>query len=256
MNGYLTLTRKELRESVASYRVLIAAAVFLIAGISGPVLTHMLPDLLRNSTRSSDITIIVGKQTVVDAVDSYLSNMAQLPMLAAILLAMGAVADERAHGVGAMVLSRPISRVAYLLAKLTGYSLVLLGGLALGAIAAFYYIVLLFDGARLGPYLAINLGLAVTLLDVVAITLLCSTLLRSGVAAGGLAFVLFVALSTLPALWSPLGDSLPTSITGHAHALLGGAWGASALPRPLLGGLLLVVACSAAACLALRLQET
>jgi ABC-2 type transport system permease protein len=254
MNGYLTLTRKELRESLASYRVLIAAAVFLIAGISGPLLTHMLPDLLRNSS-TGNLKIIVGKQTVVDAVDAYLSNMAQLPMLAVILLTMGAVAEERAHGVGAMVLSRPIARGAYLLAKLTGYGLVLLGGLTLGAVAAFYYITLLFDGAHLGSYLAINLGVAVTLLDVLAITLLCSTLLPSGVAAGGLAFVLFIALSTLPALWSPLNDTLPMSVTDHAHAFLSGAWGASALPRPLLGGLALAAVCSAAACLVLRRQE-
>lgn len=254
MNGYLTLTRKELRESLAAYRVLIAAAVFLIAGISGPVLTHMLPDLLRHST-TGNIKVIVGRQTVVDAVDAYLSNMAQLPMVAAILLAMGAVAEERAHGVGAMVLSRPIARGAYLLAKLTGYGLVLLGGLALGAIAAFYYIALLFDGARLGPYLAINLGLAFTLLDVVAITLLCSTVLRSGVAAGGLAFVLFIVLSTLPGLWSPLGASLPTSITSHAHALLSGAWGAHDLVQPLLGGVVLLVMCISAACLALSRQD-
>ena len=254
MNGYLTLTRKELRESLATYRVLIAAAVFLIAGISGPLLTHMLPDLIRHST-TGNIKIIVGKQTVVDAVDAYLSNMAQLPILAAILLAMGAVAEERAHGVGAMVLSRPIARSAYLLAKLTGYGLVLLGALALGAIAAFYYIALLFARARLGPYLAINLGLAVTLLDVLAITLLCGTLLPSGVAAGGVAFVLFIALSTLPALWSPLGDNLPMSITGHAHALLSGAWGAGDLLGPVLGGLLLAAVCSGAACLALARRE-
>lgn len=254
MNGYLTLIRKELRESLATYRVLIAAAVFLIAGISGPLLTHMLPDLLRHST-TGNIKIIVGKQTVVDAVDAYLSNMAQLPMLAAILLTMGAVAEERARGVGAMVLSRPIARGAYLLAKLTGYSLVLLGGLALGAGAAFYYIALLFDGARAGPYLAINLGLAFILLDVEAITLLCSTLLPSGMAAGGLAFVLFIALSTLPALWSPLGDSLPMSITGHAHALLSGAWGAADLGRPLAGGAVLATLCVGGAYLALRKQE-
>jgi ABC-2 type transport system permease protein len=254
MTGYLALTKKELRESLKTSKLLIAAVVFVLAGTGGVILTYYLPDLVRNQA-GSGLTIIVGKQTVVNAVDAYLSNMAQLPMVAAILLAMGAVAEERAHGVGAMVLSRPVSRVAYMLAKLTGYGLVLLGGLALGAIAAFYYIALLFAGARLGPYLAINLGLAVTLLDVLATTLLCSTLLRNGVAAGGLAFVLFIALSTLPALWSPLGDSLPMSITGHAHALLSGAWGPSALPRPLLGGVLLAAACIAAACLALRRQE-
>jgi ABC-2 type transport system permease protein len=254
VSGYLTLTRKELRESLAAYRLLIAAAVFLIAGISGPLLTHYLPNILSSST-SGNIKIIVGKQTVVDAVNSYLSNMAQLPMVAAILLTMGAVAEERVHGVGAMVLSRPIARAAYLLAKLTGYGLVLLGGLALGACAAFYYIDLLFDGARLGPYLAINLGLAVTLLDVVTITLLCSTIMPSGVAAWGLAFVSFIALLTLPALWSPLGDSLPMSITGHAQALLSGTWGAGDLVGPVLGGLLLAVVGAGASCLVLIRRE-
>lgn len=254
MNAYLTLTRKELRESLAAYRMLIAAAVFLIAGISGPLLTHMLPDLLRGTT-SGNLTIIVGKQTVVDAVNAYLSNMAQLPMVAAILLAMGAVAEERAHGGGAMILSRPIARGAYLLAKFTGYGLVVLGGLALGAIAAFYYIALLFAGAQAGPFLAINLGLAATLLDVVAITLLCSTLLRSSVAAGGLAFVLFIALSTLPGLWSPLGTFLPTSVTGHAQALLSGTWGARDLVQPLVGGLLLLLLCIGSACLVLSRQD-
>ena len=254
MNGFLMLTRKELRENLATYRMLIAAAVFLIAGISGPLLTHMLPDLLRGSS-SGNLTIIVGKQTVVDAVNAYLSNMAQLPMVVAILLAMGAVAEERKHGGGAMILSRPIGRSAYLLAKFTGYSLVLLGALVLGAIAAFYYIALLFAGAQPGPFLAINLGLAATLLDVVAITLLCSTLLRSGVAAGGSAFVLFIVLSTLPGLWSPLGVWLPTSITGHAQALLSGTWGARELVQPLLGALLVLLVCIGSACLLLPRQD-
>jgi ABC-2 type transport system permease protein len=176
-------------------------------------------------------------------------------MLAAILLAMGAIAEERSHGVAAMVLSRPVSRSAYVLAKLTGYGLTLLGGLVLGAMVAFYYLVLLFDGAALGPFLLINVGLAAMLVDVLAITLLCSTVLRSGVAAGGLAFVLYILLASLPGFWSPLGDSLPGSITDHAHALLAGSWGAVDLARSLIGGLALAMLCVGAACLALRRQE-
>jgi len=254
MNGYRVLLAKELRESLAGGRALIAAAVFMLSGISGPVLTHLLPALLAHSSTSS-ITIRVGKQTVVDAIDSYLSNMAQLPMLACILLAMNAVAEERARGVCALILSRPVSRTAYLLAKLTAYGLVLGGALLLGAIAAFYYIAVLFTDARLGPYVLVNLGLASALLDVLAITLLCSTLLRSGVAAGGVAFVLFIALSTLPGLWSPLGAWLPTNITDHAHALLSGAWGARDLVQPLVGGVLLMILCIGAACLALSRQD-
>jgi ABC-2 type transport system permease protein len=254
MSGYLALTKKELRESLKTSKLLIAAVVFLLAGAGGVILTYYLPDLVRNQT-GSGVTIIIAKQTDVDAVDAYVKNVLQIPTLAIILLAMGSVADERAHGVGAMILSRPVSRVAYILAKLTGHGLTLLAGQLLGAIAAFYYIALLFNGAALGPYVLVNLGLAVSLLDVLAITLLCSTILRSGVAAGGLAFVLYVLLSSLPGFWSPLGDNLPGSVIDHAHALLAGTWGAVDLVRPLFGGLLLAAACSAAACLALRRQE-
>jgi ABC-2 type transport system permease protein len=254
MSGYLALTKKELRESLKTSRLLIAAVVFVLAGAGSVILTHYLPDLVQNQA-GSGVKIIVAKQTVVDAVDAYVKNVLQIPMLAAILLAMGSVAEERAHGVGAMLLSRPVSRVAYLLAKLTGYGLTMLGGLAIGAVVAFYYIVLLFDGASLGPFVLVNLGLAVTLVDLLAITLLCSTVLPSGVAAGGLAFVLYILLSSLPGFWPPLRDSLPGSITDHAQALLTGSWGAGDLVRPLLGGLLLAAACSTAACLALQRQE-
>lgn len=254
MNGYVGLAKKELRESLRTSRLLIACVVFVLAGCGGVVLTHYLPDLVRNQA-SSGVRIIVPKQTVVDAVDAYLKNVAQIPMLVVILLAMGAVAEERAHGVGAMILSRPVSRIAYLLAKLTGYGLTFLVAIAVGAVAAFYYIILLFDGASLGSYLLINLGLAAVVLDVLCITLLCSALLPSGVAAGGLAFVLYLLVSSLPGLWPPLSDSLPTSITGHAHALLAGTWGVGDLLRPLTGGLVLAALCIGGACLALLRQE-
>ena len=254
MNGYAAMARKELRESLKTSRLLIAAVVFVLAGCGGVIMTHYLPDLVRNQAGSS-MTIIIAKQTVVDAVDAYTKNVVQIPMLAAILLAMGAIAEERAHGVGAMILSRPVSRAAYLFAKLTGHGLTMLGGLVLGAATAYYYIVLLFDGASIGPYLLINLGLVAMLLDVIAITLLCSTMLRSGVAAGGLAFVLYILLSSLPGFWTPLGDSLPTAIVGHAHELLAGTWGAADLLRPLAGGVVLAGLCVAGACLTLARQE-
>lgn len=254
MSGYLALTKMELRESLKTSKLLIAAVVFILAGAGGVILTHYLPDLVKNQD-GSGMTIIVAKQTVVDAVDAYVKNVQQIPMLAAILLSMGAVAEERAHGVAAMLLSRPISRGAYLLAKLTGYGLTLLAGLVLGAVISFYYITLLFDGAALGPFLMVNVGLAAMLLDLLAITLLCSTVLRSGVAAGGLAFVLYILFSSLPGFWSPLGDSLPGSIMEHSRALLSGGWGAGDLARPLAGGLALAALCVGGACVALREQD-
>jgi hypothetical protein len=132
---------------------------------------------------------------------------------------------------------------------------VLLGGLVMGALAALFYLVLFFGSVPAGPYLAINLGIAQVLLDMLSITLLCSTLLPSGVAAGGMAFVLYILLSVVPTLVPSLGAALPTAITGHAHALLDGTWGVGDLAEPLLGGLLLAVLCAGASCLAMTRRE-
>jgi ABC-2 type transport system permease protein len=256
MNGYMVLTRKELRESWRTYRVLIAVAVFAFSGIVGPITTHMMPDLLRSGLGSNaHVHITVEPPTAADAVASYLSNVVQLPMLAVILLAMGAVAEERAQGIGALILYRPVSRAGYLLAKLTAQGAVLLAALVVGACAAFYYITLLFAGASLGPFLALNAGIAAIVVDVLALTLLCSTLLPSGVAAGGAAFTLYLIYSFVPQLWTPLGDLLPGTIVRHASSLLAGTWGGGDLLRPLLGGLVLAVLCIGGAVLALRRQD-
>jgi ABC-2 type transport system permease protein len=256
MNGYPTLIRKELQEVVRTYRLLIVAVVFLIAGLSGPLLTYYLPDILRSSSRSQHIHIVVGKQTALDAITSYVGSVTQLPMLAVILVAMGIIADEGRSGVASLILYRPISRAAYLLAKATASGGIVLVGIALGAAAAYYYTVLLFSSVGLGQFVLINVGLLVIALDVLALTLLCSALLPSSVAAGGAAFIAYVIYGTLPQFWPALADSLPTMIPAHASELLSGTWTAADLTRPCLGGVVLAAAALAGAYWALERQET
>jgi ABC-2 type transport system permease protein len=255
MNGYATLTRKELHEAVRTYRLLVVSAVFLINGLSGPLLTYYLPDILRSSTSNQHIQIVVGKQTAMDAITSYVGSATQLPMLAVILVAMGVIADERRGGIASLILYRPISRAAYLLSKATAGGGLVLAGVTLGAAGAFYYTALLFPGARLGPFVLINVGLLLIALDVLALTLLCSALLRSSVAAGGAAFVVYVVYSTAPRFWQPLADSLPTVIPSHATDLVAGTWTAANLTRPVLGGVVVAAAALFGAYWALQRQE-
>jgi ABC-2 type transport system permease protein len=255
MNGYATLTRKELLEVFRTYRLLIVSAVFLIAGLSGPLLTYYLPDILKSSSRSQHIHIVVGKQTALDAIMSYVGSVTQLPMLAVILVAMGVIADERRSGIASLILYRPISRAAYLLSKATAEGGVVLVGLALGAAAAYYYTVLLFSDVGLGPFVLINVGLLLIALDVLALTLLCSALLPSSVAAGGAAFVAYILYGTVPKFWPALNDSLPNVIPAHTSDLLSGSWTAANLTRPVLGGFVFAAAALAGAFWALDRQE-
>ncbi len=253
MAGFRTLAGKELGESLATGRWLIAAAVFLLSGLGAVLLTYYLPDLVR-SQAGSGVAITVPRQTATNAVVAYAGYLGQLPALALILLAMGAIAEERSRGVAALILSRPVAAGAYVLAKFTAHGLVALVSLSAAALASFGYLALLFHPVPLGSYLLINLGLLVMLLDVVALTLLASAALGSGVAAGGVALVAYIALSALPGFWAPLNNSLPTGVTGRVGQLAAGSWGGSAAVQPLVGGVVLAGVCLLLATLAVRLR--
>lgn len=127
-------------------------------------------------------------------------------------------------------------------------------GLSAAALASFGYVALLFHPVFLGPHLLINLGLLVMVLDVVALTLLASAALGSGVAAGGVALVAYRALSALPGFWAPLNNSLPTGVTGRTSELAAGSWGGSAAVQPLVGSLVLALVCLLLAAVAVRLR--
>jgi ABC-2 type transport system permease protein len=255
VSGFMALTHKELQEAVRTYRLLVVSAVFLVSGLSGPLLTYYLPDIIRSGTNNQNIHITVGKQTALDAITSYVGSATQLPMLVVILVAMGAIADERRSGVAFLILYRPISRAAYLLAKATVAGVVVLTGVALGAAAAFYYTALLFTGAELGPFVLVNVGMLVIGLDVLALTLLCSALLKNNVAAGGAALVLYVLYTTLPPFWHSLAERLPTAISAHTQDLMSGTWTASDLVQPVLGGLVVAAVALLGAYWSLQTQE-
>jgi ABC-2 type transport system permease protein len=111
---------------------------------------------------------------------------------------------------------------------------------------------LLFEALNLPAWLALNGLLLLYILVYVALTLLCSTLTRSQVVSGGLAFGFLVVLSALGAL-PKVGDYLPGRLTAWASGLVMGS-GTPAWPA--LGvSIGLIVAALVAAWLIFERQE-
>ena len=108
MKVFLALLKKEFIEQYRTYRLLIAVVVFLILGISGPVIAWLTPSLL--SGLGNGIKIVLPPQTNVDALQSYLKGIIEMAPLVVVLLAMGCVAEERVRGTTVTVLTKPVSR--------------------------------------------------------------------------------------------------------------------------------------------------
>ena len=98
---------------------------------------------------------------MADSVAQYLKNTEQFGILLVILLTMGVVAQEKERGTAAMLLTKPVSRSAVILAKwLTGMT-ILLAGLLVDGLACLAYTAVLFEPLPFGTFWVMNLLLLV-----------------------------------------------------------------------------------------------
>jgi ABC-2 type transport system permease protein len=253
MSGLGPLLRKELLEQVRTMRLFVVAIVFALFGILSPLTAKYLPEIVKAVAGSQLPSLVLPTPRTADAVDQLLKNVAQFGVLTAILLAMGAVAGEKERGTAAMLLTKPASRAAFLLAKLLAIGLNLLVATVVAAALGYYYTLVLFEPLPLGGYVAMTLLLWLELMAYATLTFLGSTLAPSPAAGAGLG-VLFLVVTGIVSALPSIGAYTPPGLLGPARALALGQPGGD-LGAPLAATLVLVVAAVALSWLAFRRQE-
>jgi ABC-2 type transport system permease protein len=238
MSGFWVLLRKEFREQFKTSKVAIVAAVFLFFGLGTPLLTKYTPELIK-AVGTGGITIEMPAPTSGDSLTEYSSTMSQFGVLMAVLLAMGAIAKEVETGTAAMVFSKPVGRLAFILAKLKAEGFTFLVALILGGLACWGYTVILFGDANTLGFLYQNLLLGLFFALCLGVTLFFSSLMKSQIAAGGLALALIIFLSAISGLpW--VGRYLPGALINWGNRLVlkipgASEWGAVAVTALLVG---------------------
>jgi len=173
-------------------------------------------------------------------------------LLLALLMAMGMMAQEKDKGTAALILAKPMSRPVFVLGKFASLALTFTVSVLLAGAAGYYYTLVLFKPLDLAGWLGLNAMILVFLLVYVSLTLLCSTLTKSQVLAGGLAMGIWMMLSLLGAL-PGIGDYMPRQVVGWAAAL---GTGTGQTHWPALGvSLGLIIGGLAVACLIFNKQE-
>jgi ABC-2 type transport system permease protein len=249
MSGFGVLLKKELREHLKTHRLLIVVAVFLFFGLGTPLMFHYLPSLMESA---GDIQVIVPDFTDTDVVNEYFGTITQIGLLVVLLVAMGAVARERERGTAVMTLSKPVGYGAFIASKLSALIVVFGLGIICGAVACYIYTAILFGEPDASAFVIANLLIGLFFLLCIAVTLLCSTLFRSQLAAGGLALVILLVLWAF-SLAGSLETYAPMGVIGWGQRVVaglgGGAWGAVGI------SLGLVAACTVLAWQALLRRE-
>ena len=215
MKGFAPLFRKEMREQFKLYRLVIVCAIFLFFALSSPLTLKYLPDILKMAGEQNMI-IQLPTPTAFMALSEFAGNIGQIGALIAVLMAMGAVANELKSGTAVMTLSKPVSRSAFVVSKLLAVSITFLISLVcLG------YTVWLIQGTAVWPYVGMNLLLGLFLVFCLAVTLLFSSLYKSSLAAGGLAIGVIIVQGIISAI-PVIGKYMPGVLLSWGINLMSG----------------------------------
>ena len=230
MTGFGTLLRKEWKWQLRTWRLLVVAAVFVIAGVSAPLLLHFLPDLVEAA--GEEMIVQMPDFQAADAVKSFLDNLGQFGLIAVILAGMGAISTERSSGTVEMTMCKPVGFGAFVMAKFASLALTLCLGLIAGGAGAYVYTVVLFGAPEPAAFVGGTLLLGAYLAVILALTLLASAATRSQLVAGVFSLAMVIVLGVL-GIVPGARPVLPAGLTSWAGTLAAGhgepAWGALAM---------------------------
>jgi len=212
MSGLGVLLRKEALEWIRTRRLLVSLVLFLLVGLGSPLAAKGIPAMLAYipHDQMGGVELLLTREPGMrDAMAQYLKNFNMLPLLV-VLSSMGTIAGERAREILPLVLSKPVSRRAYLLSKILAPVAVQAAGTLVAALGMAVYTTALFGEIWLPGYAALNGLLFLNLVLFATCTVAASACLKStgGAAAVGLgAWFLSMVLGGLPsfARYTPAG---------------------------------------------------
>jgi ABC-2 type transport system permease protein len=235
--------RKEWLELKRTRRLLAIMVVFVLFGMTSPLLAYFLPQFVGSMPGAEQFAALIPTPTVADAIGQYVKNLTQFGFLLAILVGMGAVAGEKERGTAAMALSKPLPRSAYILAKFVAQAGAYVSAMLLGGVGGYYYTWILFKGVTVAGFALVTGLLIVWLLVFVAVALLGSTLARSNGASAGIGLGISVALLVVGSVpqWGALAPGGLVAWAGQVVATAAGAPSAANGGALAMSGVLIVL---------------
>jgi ABC-2 type transport system permease protein len=249
---FLTSLSKELLELWRTYRFLVLAAVFILFGLTSPLIAKYIPEIFKILPGAEQFAGLIPTPTIKDAIDQYIKNISQFGILLALLLSMGAVVGEKEKGTTGLVLVKPLTRSTFIITKFVALAIVFLTSIIFAGLSGYFYTALLFSPPDLLAWISLNFLIWLVMMVYIAITLLFSTVVKSQPAAIGLSFgtlILMAAIGAIPSLGFLLPNQLINWGASLFNSAISPAW-------PALGiSTMIIVACLFIACLIFERQE-
>lgn len=220
MRQFNILLKKELRDSWRSFKFIWIPLVFLMLGVSDPLVNYFMDDIMTSVGNMPDGFSITMPEMF--APDLLLASTGQFQMIGVIVLIaayIGTFSRERANGTATLLYVRPIAFTALFFSKWAVASLVAVISALAGYAGSMYYTAILYGTVEVGSFLAMCGTYCMWLLLVMAITVAMSAALKTSIAAA-LAIVLIPLGSIIDGLIGSFWTVTPWKLAGYGIALL------------------------------------
>ncbi len=242
MKGFTPFLRKELSETLRTWRIWVLPGFLLFSALSSPLVTYLMPTLLDSlGTAQQRLSITVSDPTALQAYLEFLGNLSELTLFALVIAYGGIVSGEVRSGTAALTLAKPLSRAAFVAGKWLSQGAVILVAAGLGTLICIGLTQLLFGGGPAGRTIVAVALWATYALMLLAVMVWLSVELKAPAAASGAGVGVYAALLVL-AQFEVTSSGTPAGLPAAGLAIVRGE------PAQWLGPLV-ATAVVAAACL-------
>ena len=223
MNQFIAFTKKELWESVATLRLYILLAVFVLFGVMSPLLAILTPALLEMfADADMGIIITLPEPTAIDSWAQFFSNFSQMGTLAVAIIFSGIMSNEFSRGTLTNLLTKGLKRHTVILSKFFSASILWTASVVVSVLICYAYTAFYFETEAI-PYIILVFG-APWLFGLFIISLL----MFGGTLFGSFYGSLSIALGTFFALvfvnMIPAANRFnPASLAGGTLSIISGA---------------------------------
>lgn len=182
MNAFIELSKKEVHQMAREFKILWLPIVFILLGLTQPIMMYYLPVILQSAGGVQGIIIDptiakpVGQEVLASTLNSQFD---QLGIIILVVATMSIIQGEKANGMMAFILTRPVSISSYLNSKIIIHYILAVICLALGYAVSYGYSAYLFTTVPLTQAIWAFAFYCVWLLFIITFVAMMSTFFKS-----------------------------------------------------------------------------
>jgi len=182
MSAFIALSKKEVQQMAREFKILWLPIVFILLGLTQPIMMYYLPVILQSAGGIEGIIIDptmakpVGQEVLASTLNSQFD---QLGIIILVVATMSIIQGEKANGMMGFILTRPVSISSYLNSKIIIHYILAVICIALGYAVSYGYSAYLFTTVPMTQALWAFAFYCVWLLFIITFVAMISTFFNS-----------------------------------------------------------------------------